>query len=375
MRNDGDIDRQRLVHRRRVRRARNACRWRCERLAGGHRGDHVAGQTFGLGLRGGLALVDRRARSGARVGASSQATSSTGADRERNERGYDANSSIRNPPRHILTGELSYRLSHADASLSRKDGRIVHGASCSNRSAMCRSQKRASRKPRKGARKRRIVPAVRDPRRVMQDAQRAQRFDQRELGEVELAKQLVTFHERRPRRLLARGIARRGTSTGPGCADPTCSRPDRRTAGRFRATGCCRHGNRRGCAARGSGPKLSKHCRTRPITCSLTRAYCSSSASGTKPLSITCARARVRRGARASSAGPMRETRARLPMACMRASVRPSKVSVASSSSSGARPAEIRKRREAQAADARTNSRRRARSAPRPAAPRRRARG
>src|SRR5438045_1713014 len=60
--------------------------------------------------------------------------------------------------------------------------------------------------PREGARKGGIVPAARNPRRVVQDAQAAQRLDQRELGEVELPKQLVTFHQRRPARLLTRRV-------------------------------------------------------------------------------------------------------------------------------------------------------------------------
>src|SRR5688572_9471879 len=62
-------------------------------------------------------------------------------------------------------------------------------------------------KPRKRARKSRVVPAVCDPRRVIQHAQRTQSFDQRELAVIELAKQLVAFHERRPGRLLAGRVA------------------------------------------------------------------------------------------------------------------------------------------------------------------------
>src|SRR6185436_15979243 len=62
--------------------------------------------------------------------------------------------------------------------------------------------------PGEGARKCRVMPAVRDPARVMQHAQAAQTFHQRQFGEIELAKQLITLHERSPGRLLAGGIAR-----------------------------------------------------------------------------------------------------------------------------------------------------------------------
>src|SRR6185295_533573 len=92
-------------------------------------------------------------------------------------------------------------------SLSRKNGGIIHGAELLEQVGDVPLPEARIAKPRKGAGERRIVPARGDPCRVMQDAKTAQCLDQRQFGEVELTKQFVTFHDRGPRRLLARGIS------------------------------------------------------------------------------------------------------------------------------------------------------------------------
>src|SRR5690349_17662435 len=90
--------------------------------------------------------------------------------------------------------------------LSRKDGGIVHRRELFEQVRDVPLPVPRIGKPGESARKCRVAPAMRDPGGVMQYAQTPQGFDQRELGVVELAKQLVTFHERRPGRLLAGGI-------------------------------------------------------------------------------------------------------------------------------------------------------------------------
>src|SRR5690349_1201079 len=80
--------------------------------------------------------------------------------------------------------------------LSRKDGGIVHRRELLEQVRNVSFPVARVRKPWECARKRRVTPAMRDPRSVMQYAQTAQGFDQREFGVIELAKQLVTLHER-----------------------------------------------------------------------------------------------------------------------------------------------------------------------------------
>ena len=109
-------------------------------LAGRHRRNHVRGQaSASLGpaaLSAGVAAaVSAPARNRRRP------ASSSAADNRRNERGQRVRGSrsSKHPPLPILTGDI--RL--CAAYLARMGGSSM-AASCSNRSAMCRSQKRAS---------------------------------------------------------------------------------------------------------------------------------------------------------------------------------------------------------------------------------------
>ena len=77
----------------------------------------------------------------------------------------------RGPPLHILTGDS--QTTDLRESLSRKNGRIIHGAELLEQVGDMSLPEARIAKPRKGTGERRIVPARGDPCRVMQDAKTA----------------------------------------------------------------------------------------------------------------------------------------------------------------------------------------------------------
>ena len=108
-------------------------------------------------------------------------------------------------------------------------------------------------KPRKGARKRRIGPALGHPGRVVQHARRAQHLDQPQLAMVDGREALVARQQFLPLSPRARRDCRPGTSTGPGSPAHSGNRRGPRTPGLAPTTVCCRGGSRRAAGSGGIG--------------------------------------------------------------------------------------------------------------------------
>ena len=174
------------------------------------------------------------------------------------------------------------------------------------------------------------------------------RLDQRELGEVELTKQLVAFHDRRPRRLLAGGIA--------GQEHPQILDARARHA-------VVEIDEQRAVLApqdvAGVAVAVNAQARQRPeiveaLSDSSDDLFADPRVLFVERLGYKAASqhggARLHAQPLDRQRRPMLETARERRCACMRASVRPSKVSVALSSSSGARPARYGKRGEPQPA-------------------------
>src|SRR5882672_10845040 len=114
---------------------------------------------------------------------------------------------IRKPPvTHTNRRARTAARTHCPEFLPRQNGRIVHRGKLLEQIRNVPLPEARFTEPGKRARKRRIVPAARDPRGVVQDPQGAQCFNQRELGIVELAEHFVSLHQRSPARLLVRGV-------------------------------------------------------------------------------------------------------------------------------------------------------------------------
>src|SRR5687767_7523795 len=102
---------------------------------------------------------------------------------------------------------MSQGLAVPAAPLSRQDGWVIHGRELLEQVGDVPLPESRVAEPWEGPGKCRVIPATGDPGGVMQDPERTQRFHQCELREIELTKQLVTFHDRGPRGLLAGGVA------------------------------------------------------------------------------------------------------------------------------------------------------------------------
>ncbi len=175
-------------------------------------------------------------------------------------------------------------------------------------------------KPRKGPRKSRVQPALRDPGGMVEHARGPQHLHESDLRHARSWQIARSRPAIRPTGGLVRPDCRPETSTDPGSPDRSRNRRDRRTPGPAPARGCCRGGS-----PRAAGSAANRRCRAASIFASsstLTRAYRSRMCSGSCPEESTTSRARApRRSARI--AGRSAKGR-RPPMAWMRPSVRPS---------------------------------------------------
>ena len=214
---------------------------------------------------------------------------------------------------------------------------MLTSAPCSARSSACFSQKRASANPGEGARKCRVGPALHQPRRVVQHARAAQRLDQLQFTEIEVAELQVAGQQLGPLPALGIGVARTGTSTGPAIAGPAGNRRGRRRSGRGRARECCRDGSpRAGGWRRGRQPPQRR--RGSPPPAPRSRARSGLPRGLGQHARLQHGEACIRTQALAGQARAVHGRGAGAPTACSRPKVRPSSSRAPAPSSSGALP-------------------------------------